>query len=586
MLLSEWCVDIRTREDSVVRFDELNLICLPLRVTSSPGSTMTDHLVPRLGRVTATVKLPSAFAIAILILLLAGCFSDGAGRPTESDPSERRIADGTADAKAPAQPADKVPVNAAQEDDAVVAEAENPLIRELQESIGRSEVFEETHDELQQTLLEADRSLSSVKQESLDALRQASRQVIVGSRPPNIILIVADDLGYGELGCYGQRRIRSPHLDDMASHGMRFTNFYAGGDTSSASWWCLMNGLYTARYGRSKAVPHTLDPQAMTLAEVLWQAGYDTEFIGNWSLAGHNNQMMPHLDGFDHWTGTLFDESSIDHYPEYVFIDGARARITANSDGQKGVFVQDFFTQELLACLERHRAGRPLFLVAAYSIPNQTSNVSLVQSYENEDWYEPEKARASAISQLDRYIGEIVDGLQAAGLDQQTAVFLTSDNAASKDNNGGTDLFDRSGGLRGHKGQLYEGGIRVPLIVRWPAQVPEGTTVDYPAAMWDLLPTFAELARAARKPRHVDGVSLVPVLRGREGNERNRLYWESRGVDGWTQAVRVGPWKVVRPAGKTLLGDIELYNLSDDPSETRNVASEHFDIVAGVVNKD
>jgi arylsulfatase A-like enzyme len=389
-----------------------------------------------------------------------------------------------------------------------------------------------------------------------------------------MVVIIADDLGLGDLGCYGQQRIRTPHIDRLAKEGMRFTTFYAGGASSAASGWCFMTGYDTARAGTSYRLPSSF----ITLAEMMWQAGYETGFIGNWQLTTGGEAAMPHLHGYDQWIGTLGTASGTNpHFPESIWSDGAAMRLPANAQGHEGQFIQDFYTQEAIAFLERHRSGVPFLLVLAYTLPHASTPIASLNGYAAEPWTASQKAHAAMVSRLDLDVGLIVDRIEQLGLDSRTLVMLTSDNSPPASPQ--CDFFRSTGALKGTQGSLYEGGLRVPLIARWPAGVPRGTATEYPAAIWDLLPTMAALSGAARRPSRLDGVSLAPVLRGGAGPSRGMLYWEDRSR-GLAQAVRMDEWKVVRPAGKMQQEDVELYNLTADPGEQHNVARQHPDVVA------
>ena len=466
--------------------------------------------------------------------------------------------------------------------------ASNPLIRGLQQTIDAIPGFRGQDEELQQSLVDADRLLSDIKQENRDALREMNRQVLAGPRPVNLVLVVADDLGLGDLGCYGHPTHATPHLDQMAGEGVRFTEFYAGGPTNDASWWCLMTGRYTAHSNQSRAVPLNLSHNEFTLSEVMWQGGYETAFLGNWCLSASGRDGMPHLHGFDEWTGTLFSETNVTLYPETILNDGVQARVTANSGGEQALCIDEFYTQEALSYLQRHRTGRPFLLVMAYTIPRRcpadlAGTASAAGSTEPAEPSDPHAARAAAVAALDQQVGKILTQLQQLGLDRQTAVFVTSDTAGKHPSTAGQGSSSGSLVLRGVKGELYEGGLRVPLLARWPGQFAAGTVSEYPAAIWDLLPTCAELGHVARKPPGLDGVSLVSVLRGATPERTQRMYWESLS-GGDSQAVRIGKWKAVRPAGKDKLSDVELYDLSQDPGESTNIASKHPDIIEQVLN--
>lgn len=458
--------------------------------------------------------------------------------------------------------------------------ASNPLVRGVREFLGSNPVLEET-EELAQSLMEADRILDDVKRENQDALRQLTRKPRVEpARPPHVVLIVADDLGFGDLGCYGQQQIRTPHLDRLASEGLRFTDFYAGGPDGAATRWCLLTGYDSSHARRGDESVYALQGEQVVLPEILWQAGYDTAFIGFWGVGRGDPGAMPHQHGFHEWVGCLDDTAARNpHYPETVFSDGAPVKLRGNAGGKEGQYVQDFYLQETLAFLKRRTAEKPFFLMLSCALPRAPLSVPSLAPYDKESWPLAHQQYAAMVSRLDHDVGEILRQLRTQGLSERTLVLFTSDNAPRREPGGEPDFFASIDGLRHGPGTLYEGDLRLPLIAWWPGRVPAGAVTHSPAAVWDLLPTLADLAAVARRPAGLDGVSLVPVLRGQAAAAREMLYWELR-QPGFAQAVRRDQWKVVRPAGKERAKDIELYNLVTDPHEKSNLASQHPDIVA------
>lgn len=518
-------------------------------------------------------------ACLVLSVLMFGCSQKKGverreaekSRAGEVDAAAKRLEDTVASKRGRAGSEELAPL----EDDAAPATASNPLIRGLQEQIDSSPVFRDNGEGLYESLAEADRTLSRIRQENRDALREASRQVVINANRPNILLVVVHDLGYGDLGSYGQKRIKTPHLDELASQGIRFTSFYAGSPRSDASWWCLLTGRYTANSGQSS---YTIAPQSVTLAEVMWQGAYETAFFGNWFLSGSDHSALPHLHGFDSWFGTLCDDPSIDPFPEYVLDGGVRVRITGNADGRRGVEGNGFFVQESVSYLKRRSSDKPFFLTMAYSLSDLPQPASTTGIYRDEEWTDEQRARAAVVSRFDTHVGQLLATLDQLDLARRTAVFITSDTTSAREQDDVSLFFNSNGGLRGSRGNLYEGGLRVPLIARYPGQFPAGEVTDYAAAVWDLLPTFVELGGVSRRPARLDGTSLVSVLRGKAGEPHKRFYWEAHD-GGFSQAVRMGRWKAVRPAGKMMQEDIELYDLAEDPSETKDLAFERPDIV-------
>jgi arylsulfatase A-like enzyme len=493
----------------------------------------------------------------------------------DSRPSAADVTDGVS--------SDNSPV----EEDARGEQASNPLVRGLERLVDDSPVFEDAED-LHTQLREADRILEQVKRENREALRQNSRQLVVAPRP-NIVLLVADDLGFGDLGCYGQQHIRTPHIDRLAREGLRLDQFYAGGVTSDSSWWCLMTGRYTARYEQTPGSRYVLSPQQRTLAETMWQGGYETAFLGNWYLAGPHEAEVPHLHGFDQWSGTLGDDGSLTHFPDILWSDGIRCRIVSEGDGQAQADINEYLAQQARAFIEQHDSGDPFLLVVSFTFPHQPLVAPGGQRYREQGWNEPQRRYATMVTRLDEHVGEILDALTVSLLEKNTVVLFTSDNATNPGDVSVSQFFASRGDLRGQGDELYEGSIRIPLIARWPENVPAGSTSDFPAALWDLLPTCAELGKVEwhRRPRQLDGISLVPLLEGGEPAHRPRMYWRSF-TDSLAQAVRLEPdgtWKAILPAGLHLQQNIELYNLDSDLRETNDLAAGHPDVVASAIRR-
>jgi arylsulfatase A-like enzyme len=401
---------------------------------------------------------------------------------------------------------------------------------------------------------------------------------------PNIIFILADDLGYGDLGCYGQKRIKTPNLDRLAAEGMRFTQCYAGSTVCAPSRASLMTGRHTghARIRGNERVP--LKPEDVTVAETLKQIGYATGIIGKWGLGNEGTTGIPNKQGFDEWFGYLDQVHAHNYYPEHLWRNERQWPLAANASGQKGEYSHDFFTRAALNFLKMNQK-RPFFLYLAYTIPHannelgkKTGNGMEAPSdapYSNERWPQPEKNKAAMITRLDGDVGKILDKLKELKLDQDTIIFFSSDNGPHKE--GGVDpkFFESSGPLRGIKRDLYEGGIRVPMIARWPGKIKAGALSDQVWTFWDFLPTAAELA-GGKPPAELDGISFVPTLLGqKQTNQHQFLYWEFH-ESGTKQAVRLDEWKAVRLAPDKPL---EVYNLKSDPGEKEDVAAKHSEVV-------
>lgn len=423
------------------------------------------------------------------------------------------------------------------------------------------------------------------------------------ARKPSIIFILADDLGYGDLGCYGQTKIKTPNLDRLAAEGMCFTNFYAGSTVCAPSRCSLMTGLHTGHAFIRGNAALALRPEDLTVAEVLKKAGYHTGLIGKWGLGNQDTTGVPQKKGFDEFLGYLDQTHAHDYYTDHLWrydpptdakpgYDGQVA-FTENQGGKKGLYTDDLFTSAALNFLRINKPEplnnyRPFFLYLAYTIPHanneqgqRSGNGMEVPSdapYSDQPWPPPEKNKAAMISRLDGYVGQLLDKLKELRIDDNTIIFFTSDNGPHKE--GGVDpkFFQSSGPLRGLKRDLYEGGIRVPLIVRWPMKIKPGTVSGQVCAFWDFLPTAAEVAQA-KAPGKLDGLSMVPTLLGKpQTNQHDFLYWEFH-ERGFQQAVRMGDWKAVRPQAGA---PIELYNLKTDLGEKQNVAGQNPEIVAKI----
>lgn len=406
------------------------------------------------------------------------------------------------------------------------------------------------------------------------------------TRKPNIIFILADDLGYGDLGCYGQERIETPNIDRLAAEGVRFTQCYAGSTVCAPSRCCLMTGLHTghAHVRGNKLIP--LRPEDLTIAEILKDAGYITALIGKWGLGEPNTTGVPNRKGFDEWFGYLNQRRAHNYYPEYLWRNKEKYWIKENMNGKKGVYSHDLFTEEALKFIGRNR-DKPFFLYLAYTIPHannelgrETGNGMEVPSdapYSEKPWPKVERNFAAMVTRLDRDVGKILALLRELGIDDETVIFFSSDNGPHREGGHDPNFFKSSGPLRGIKRDLYEGGIRVPMIVRWPGRIKPGTVSDQVWAFWDFLPTAVEIA-GVNPPKGIDGISILPALLGRDQRDHEYLYWEfyERGYD---QAVRLGDWKGVRhlPDGR-----IELYNLREDIGERNDVAERHPDVVAEI----
>ncbi len=421
-------------------------------------------------------------------------------------------------------------------------------------------------------------------------------------RPPNIVLILADDLGYGELGCYGQQVMKTPRLDQLADEGMRFTQFYAGSTVCAPSRCVLLTGLHTGHArvrGNGPAKIQSLRSEDVTIAERLREAGYATGVVGKWALgdAAAENEGRPNDQGFDYFFGYLNQTHAHNHYPEFLWRNTERVPLgnvvkRRTLDARSGVatnrvaYSPDRMTDKAIAFVERHR-DEPFFLYWPMILPHanneatrETGNgmeIPDAGNYADRPWPQADRDYAATVARMDANVGRLLDALAKLELEENTLVLCTSDNGPHREGGQDVERFNPAGPLRGMKRDLYEGGVRVPLIVRWPAKVPPGSESDHVGYFGDVLATLAE-AVGQPSPEARDSISLLPTLTGRADQQREHdyLYWEFY-EEGGKQAVRSGNWKAVRmPMGT---GGTELYNLTDDPGETHDVADEHPDVV-------
>ncbi len=310
----------------------------------------------------------------------------------------------------------------------------------------------------------------------------------------------------------------------------------------------------------------------VTVAEVLKRAGYVTGITGKWGLGEPGTSGVPNRQGFDQWFGYLNQRRAHSYYPDYLWKNETKFPLPGNLDGKRQQYTHDMFTRFGLDFIEANKA-RPFFLFMSYTIPHGTHEIPSDAPYSDKPWSDKLKNYAAMVTRLDGDVGRIVDLLEKLDLADNTIVFFTSDNGAAFVE----ETFQSSGRLRGKKGDLYEGGIRVPMIVRWPGRVEAGTTSDEPWSFQDFLPTAANLAEV-EPPKMIDGISMLPAILGEQQPPHEFLYWEHPG-GGYRQAMRLGRWKAVRNGWRK---PIELYDLGKDPSEKSDVAASHADVVARI----
>jgi arylsulfatase A len=419
--------------------------------------------------------------------------------------------------------------------------------------------------------------------------------------PPNIILIQADDLGYGDLSAYGQARFVTPSLDRLAREGTRFTQYYAGSTVCAPSRTALMTGLHTGHAWIRGNGDIPLRLEDVTMAEVLRDAGYRTAVIGKWGLGPPGTTGQPDRQGFDHAFGFLDHRHAHRQFTDHLWRNGERVTIDADRD-----YVNDLFTREAAAFVEREDS-RPFFVYLNYTVPHaelrapEESMAAFRGQFPERPFTNPAAdakptgarpelpslgyrsqpaplaAFAAMITRMDRDIGRLVDLLHTRGIERRTLVLFISDNGPHREGGADPGFFKSAGRLRGIKRDLYEGGIRVPMIARWTGTIPAGRVSDHIWAHWDVLPTLADVA-GGRLPAGLDGISMRRALRGERQPTHPFFYWEFH-ERGFQQAVRMGRWKAVRlKTGAPL----ELYDLEVDPGEERDVAGANSSVVAKI----
>jgi arylsulfatase A len=429
---------------------------------------------------------------------------------------------------------------------------------------------------------------------------------------PNIIFILADDLGYGELGCYGQKIIQTPYIDRLAAEGMRFTQFYSGSPVCAPSRCVLLTGKHTGHACiRDNGNPEgrILDPEKgqfpgqhpipdseVTIAELLHDQGYATGAMGKWGLGQIDTSGDPNRQGFDLFYGYNCQVHAHNHYPRFLLRNHQKEMLPGNNRTLTGgQYSQDLFIRGAKRFIQENKE-RPFFLYLPFIIPHlsiQVPDETLAvyrgkipeADYTHRGYLKhpyPRAGYAAMVTHMDKGIGQIMDLLRELGLERNTIVFFSSDNGPTYDRLGGSDseFFHSAGLFRGLKGSLYEGGIRVPLIVRWPQHIQADTVNSHVSAFWDILPTICDLTQI-NPPAQIDGMSMAPALLGQPQKQHEFLYWEFQDYGG-QQAVRLEDWKAIRTGlkEKGTGTRIQVYNLGTDAGETNNVADHHPEIVS------
>ena len=413
---------------------------------------------------------------------------------------------------------------------------------------------------------------------------------MVQNPKPNIIFILADDLGYGDLGCYGQKVIQTPNIDRMATEGIRFTHCYAGSTVCAPSRSVLMTGQHTGHTtvrgnngiggvvglgGAPGRIP--LLHRDTTIAEVLKAAGYTTGMVGKWGLGEPDTEGLPNDQGFDEFFGFLNQRRAHFYYPEYIWKDTSKVVLRGNQNGAQKEYVHYLFTDYALDFISRHK-NEPFFLYLPYTLPHDEYQIPDMGLYaDSTHWAAEERAYAAMVTLMDEDVGRILQQLRGLGLDDNTIVFFCSDNGAAQFWQG---RFDSSGSLRGRKRDLYEGGIRVPMIIRYPGKVAAGVSSTLPWYFADVLPTLASLAGVA-SPDNIDGTDISPAFLQNSSNwelPERHLYWEFYET-GYQQAVRWKHWKGIKRPPE--LG-WELYDLEKNPAEDHDISGQYPKVVARI----
>ena len=420
-------------------------------------------------------------------------------------------------------------------------------------------------------------------------------QTVGAQDKPNIIFILADDLGYGDVGFNGQNKIKTPVLDNMASQGIVFVNHYAGSTVCGPSRTSLMTGLHSGhspirenpRWTKS-GKPASLDPNQVTVAKELKRAGYATGIVGKWGLAENLDAGLPNKQGFDYFYGFNTHGAAHHYYPEKLWENDQLIELEGNVMMDKiGRYTQDLFTDKALNFIDQHQKD-PFFLYLAYTIPHYELTIPEDEKvdYYKEDWplremkmghYRNDKnghvTYASMVTRMDKDIGIVFEKLKELEIEDNTLVIFTSDNGHEYDNLK-DEFFNSNGHFRGKKRDLYEGGVHVPFVAVWPGKIDPGTRSDHASAFWDFLPTVCDIADIQPSVA-VDGISYLPSLTADKQKAHDYLYWEFNERRGPMQALLQDEWKLVRYVGKKE----ELYHLQDDPGEQHNVYDQHPKLV-------
>lgn len=441
--------------------------------------------------------------------------------------------------------------------------------------------------------------------------KEEKKETIIKKTPnkPNIIYILADDLGYGDLSCYGQEKFETPNIDRLASQGMLFTQHYSGSTVCAPSRSALLTGMHTGHTvvrGNKEVRPegqYPIPDKTYTLAEAMKKAGYTTGAFGKWGLGFPGSEGDPLNQGFDTFYGYNCQRLGHNYYPYHLWSNRDSIVLVENAGSTDGAYAPELIHKETLKFMEVHK-NEPFFLYVPSIIPHAELAAPEVYMKKHRGKYPPEKAYqgidngdgfnlgpyrsqkethaafAAMVNVLDDQVGEIMAKVEELGIADNTIIIFTSDNGPHQEGGADSEYFDSNGPLKGVKRDLYEGGIRVPMIVSWPGKIGPNTKTDHISAFWDVFPTISEIV-GTDVPDNLDGISFLPTLLGDTANQNKHeyLYWEFH-EKGGRQAVRMGNWKAVK---YNVLKDpealIELYNLVEDRAEANNIAAEHPDVI-------
>lgn len=419
----------------------------------------------------------------------------------------------------------------------------------------------------------------------------------ISAEKPNVIFILADDLGYGDLGCYGQKTIKTPNIDKLANEGMLFTQAYAGSTVSAPSRCALMTGYHTGKaFIRNNGtlgnnIRISLPDSSITVAEIFKQKGYSTGVFGKWGLGEPGTDGIPGKQGFDEFYGFLDQGLAHKFYPESAWHNTEEVLFPENANKKEGTHIAEWYFDGLKSFIETNKK-KPFFIYFATTLPHAElrapkSDLSQYLDENGKSLYKevpfagksnygatnvPFATYAAMVSQLDRQIGELISLLEKNGISKNTIIVFTSDNGPHKEGGYDPNYFNSNGNLRGIKRDLYEGGIRVPMIVKWPKRIKAGSVSDYTWANWDFLPTVSDII-GINPPKGIDGISAYPVFKGKKTERPVPLFWEFISpTNMFRMAVRSGKWKgVVHDLQK----EMELYNMETDPGEKENIADKN-----------